>query len=222
MLSAFTAGLLLITVSELGDKTFFVAVILAMRHSRRWVFAGVAAALAAMTVLSVLIGQAASLLPQKYIQFAEIALFLGFGIKLLYDAARMPAKTECDEIKEAEAIVNEMSVNLSASETPPESSTGLSWVTPYLSIIMQAFTLTFLAEWGDRTQFATITLAASQNPVGVTLGAILGHSICAAIAVLGGRFIACRISERMMTALGGGLFLLFGVLALLEGISGVA
>ncbi|PSP10280.1 MAG: hypothetical protein BRC56_01315, partial [Cyanobacteria bacterium SW_9_47_5] len=28
MLSAFTASLLLVTVSELGDKTFFVAVIL--------------------------------------------------------------------------------------------------------------------------------------------------------------------------------------------------
>lgn len=219
MLSAFTAGLLLITVSELGDKTFFIAVILAMRHSRRLVFTGVTAALAAMTILSVLIGQAASLFPQKYIQFAEISLFLGFGIKLLYDASRMPAKTECGEVKEAEAVVNETSLNVSSSENPPESGGVVAWATPLLAVLMQAFSLTFLAEWGDRTQFATITLAASQNPVGVSIGAILGHSICAAIAVLGGRFIACRISERMMTALGGGLFLLFGGLALLQGVS---
>ncbi|MEM6427379.1 MAG: TMEM165/GDT1 family protein, partial [Cyanobacteria bacterium P01_D01_bin.128] len=50
MLTGFTAGLLLITLSELGDKTFFIGALLAMRHSRRWVFIGVTAALFAMTV----------------------------------------------------------------------------------------------------------------------------------------------------------------------------
>jgi Ca2+/H+ antiporter, TMEM165/GDT1 family len=54
MLTAFTAALILITVSELGDKTFFIAVILSMRYPRRLVFIGVVAALAAMTILSVL------------------------------------------------------------------------------------------------------------------------------------------------------------------------
>lgn len=43
MLIAFTAGLLLITISELGDKTFFIAMVMSMRHSRRLVFAGVVA-----------------------------------------------------------------------------------------------------------------------------------------------------------------------------------
>ena len=35
MLTAFTTSLLLIIISELGDKTFFIAAILAMRHPRR-------------------------------------------------------------------------------------------------------------------------------------------------------------------------------------------
>src|ERR671932_939823 len=105
MLAAFTAGLLLITISELGDKTFFIAVILAMRHSRRLVFLGVLAALAAMTLLSVMLGQVVSLLPKKYIDFGEIALFLGFGLKLLFDASRMPAKLENAGAKEAAAEV---------------------------------------------------------------------------------------------------------------------
>ena len=60
LLTGFTAGLLLITLSELGDKTFFIAAILAMRHPRRWVFVGATAALFTMTVLSVLIGQIAA------------------------------------------------------------------------------------------------------------------------------------------------------------------
>ena len=53
MSEAFTAGLLLITISELGDKTFFIAVILAMRYSRLVVFLAVISALSLMTVIFV-------------------------------------------------------------------------------------------------------------------------------------------------------------------------
>jgi putative Ca2+/H+ antiporter (TMEM165/GDT1 family) len=204
MLTAFTAGLLFITFSELGDKTFFIAVILAMRHSRRLVFAGVVAALAAMTVLSVLLGQVASLLPKNYLHFAEIIFFVGFGVKLLYEASRMPGGLDSEEAEEAIATVKEAELKMPKKKTP--------W-----AIVLEAFMLTFVAEWGDRTQIATIALAASQSAIGVTAGAILGHSICAAIAVLGGRMIAGRISERLITAIGGGLFLLFGAMALWEG-----
>lgn len=49
---AFVASLSVIIVSELGDKTFFIAAIMAMRHSRITVFIGAISALALMTVLS--------------------------------------------------------------------------------------------------------------------------------------------------------------------------
>lgn len=49
---AFVASLSMIIVSELGDKTFFIAAIMAMRHSRITVFAGAISALAVMTILS--------------------------------------------------------------------------------------------------------------------------------------------------------------------------
>ncbi len=205
MLAAFTAGLLLITISELGDKTFFIGVILAMRHSRRLVFIGVMAALAAMTLLSVLLGQVVSLLPEHYIHYGEIALFLGFGLKLLYDATQMPAKSETTA-KEAAVTVAK------------QDEDGTITLSPTITILLQAFAMTFLAEWGDRTQISTIALAASYQPVGVTAGAILGHGICTAIAVIGGRLIAGRISERVVTALGGLLFLIFGAVAIWEGL----
>lgn len=51
-LHAFIAALSVIVVSELGDKTFFIAAIMAMRHPRMIVFAGAITALALMTVLS--------------------------------------------------------------------------------------------------------------------------------------------------------------------------
>ncbi|MDX2230848.1 MAG: TMEM165/GDT1 family protein [Leptolyngbyaceae cyanobacterium bins.349] len=202
MLTAFTAGLLLITISELGDKTFCIAMLLAMKHSRRLVFTGVVAALAAMTILSVMMGQVVSILPKTYIWYAEVALFIGFGLKLLYDAYQMPACPACDDIVEAKETIEQVG----------DSQFGSSF-----GIIAQAFVLTFVAEWGDRTQFATITLAASNDPVGVTVGAILGHTICAAIAVLGGRLVAGRISERTITFLGGLLFIIFGMVAAVQG-----
>jgi putative Ca2+/H+ antiporter (TMEM165/GDT1 family) len=202
MLTAFTAGLLLITVSELGDKTFFIAAILAMRHSRRWVFVGAIAALAAMTVLSVLMGQAAGLLPTGYVRWAEVLLFTGFGFKLLYDANQMAAQANLEEQQEAAEVVEQ-------SEAKLKHHNGLA-------ILAQAFGLTFVAEWGDRTQFTTIALSAANNPYGVTAGAILGHAICAALAVLCGRLVCGRISERAVTAIGGGLFMLFGLIGLLR------
>jgi len=52
------------------------------------------------------------------------------------------------------------------------------------------------AEWGDRSQIATITLAAEYNPYGVTVGAILGHSICTGTAVLGGKAIPVLLIPR--------------------------
>lgn len=211
MLTAFIAGLLLITISELGDKTFFIGVILSMRYSRRLVFLGVLAALATMTVLSVLLGQVVSLLPEYYIQYGEIALFLGFGFKLLYDASKMPAQAENTGAKEAAVEVAKQNKNGAiAGSTKDKLQSG------NFAILLQAFTMTFLAEWGDRTQISTIALAAAHQPVGVTVGAILGHGICTAIAVIGGRLIAGRISERLVTALGGVLFLIFGTMAMLE------
>ena len=80
-----------------------------------------------------------------------------------------------------------------------------------LRVFTQALTLTFLAEWGDRSQIATIALAASKNPFGVIVGGLLGHAFCTGLAVLGGRMLAARISEKHVAAVGGLLFLVFGV-----------
>jgi putative Ca2+/H+ antiporter (TMEM165/GDT1 family) len=204
LLPGFTAGLILITLSELGDKTFFIGAILAMRHSRRWVFLGVVAALATMTALSVLLGQIVTVFPQHIVQAVAVALFFGFGAKLLYDANRMSyVGSGFSEEEEALEAVEQQEMGV------------MSWSPK--KIVLEAFSLTFVAEWGDRTQIATVTLASSHHPYGVLLGAVAGHPICAAIAVVCGKLIAGRISERLMTALGGVLFIGFGILTALEG-----
>lgn len=64
--------------------------------------------------------------------------------------------------------------------TSPSSSPPLPTPTRP-QIFINAFTLTFLAEWGDRSQIATIGLAASSDVVGVTVGSIIGHAACTAV-----------------------------------------
>jgi Ca2+/H+ antiporter, TMEM165/GDT1 family len=216
MLEAFTAALSLITASEIGDKTFFMAVILASRYPRKPVFLGVVVALAAMTILSVGIGQFLLLLPkfisqylppslsfltQISIEHVAALLFLIFGIKLLYSAHGMSSQTDVDVMNEAEEAIVEGERKFRHRNT--------AW-----QIFVESCVLTFIAEWGDRTQFATITLAASKDSIGVMLGGIVGHTICALIAVIGGRAIASHISERTITIIGGLLFILLAIVTI--------
>ena len=176
---------------------------LAMKHSRLLIFSAATSALAAMTILSVGLGQFASFLPKSTVHHLEIALFLGFGLKLIYDAYKMPVVDNCDRVlEEAEEVVSKAEGQLVAK------STGAIW--------LEGFLLTFIAEWGDRTQLATISLAIDKNPLGVTAGAVLGHAICTLIAVTCGKMLCGRITERQLTFIGGGLFVLFGILAVFE------
>ena len=59
---------------------------------------------------------------------------------------------------------------------------------------VQTFVMTFLGEWGDRSQIATIAMAAGQDYWWVTLGAMVGHACCTGVAVIGGKAIAGKVS----------------------------
>jgi putative Ca2+/H+ antiporter (TMEM165/GDT1 family) len=191
-------------------------------------------ALATMTVLSAALGAAApALLPKKYTHWAAVLLFLAFGARSLYDGlsgAGGEAEKEMEEVEQelaarggggARAGRSSSPSRRGAGAAPPPTSPARSLLAAALPpVLAEAFTLTFLAEWGDRSQLATIGLAASANPVGVTLGGILGHAICTGAAVLGGRHLAAHIDERTVHIVGGALFLVFGVHAAWVGVDG--
>ena len=86
-----------------------------------------------------------------------------------------------------------------------------------LTVFMRSFVMTFINEIGDRSQIATIVLASHKNPWGVTFGSFSGHGLCTAIAVLGGKFLATKISEKNIAIIGGALFLIFGLEAFIYG-----
>jgi putative Ca2+/H+ antiporter (TMEM165/GDT1 family) len=207
-LAAFGSSLSAITLAELGDKTFFMALILAVRHRPRWVFVGSFLALAAVTVLSLAMGYGLrELLPMGVLPWVAAALFVGFGVKLLVDAQGMGTGASADEASEAEAAV-EQAEQRQRSDAP--------W-----AVIWEAFTLVFVAELGDRTQFATIFLATAPafTLIGLLAGTLLGHALVTALAVGCGKWIGERISERILYRLSGGLFLAFGLAALIQAIT---
>lgn len=217
-LPAFASSVAMILVSEIGDKTFFIAAIMAMRHSRLTVFTGAILALALMTVLSAALGHAApKLLPKNVTHTVATILFFVFGLRSLKDAYSMSPDEMGSELEEVEAELGKKEEDMGADEEDPRPEKKNKKTHMIDPVLVQCFSLTFLAEWGDRSQIATIALAAAKDAFGVTLGGILGHSVCTGVAVIGGRLLATRISERQVLFAGGLLFLGFGISSFLYG-----
>ncbi|GMI37158.1 hypothetical protein TeGR_g11937 [Tetraparma gracilis] len=198
----------LIFLSELGDKTFFIAGLLSMKTSRLVSFVGSLAALAVMTLISVAIGQVFHAVPAGLTNglplddVVAVAAFTFFGLQTLRDALNSdPDNSSIDsELSDATDEVN-------ASKTLTETT---AWAQ-----ILSTFGLVFAAEFGDKSFLATIALAAAQNPFAVTSGAIAGHAAATAIAVTGGSYISRYISERVVGVISGSLFLVFALTTLL-------
>ncbi|DBA00031.1 TPA: hypothetical protein N0F65_002034 [Lagenidium giganteum] len=211
--SGFATSIFTIWATEIGDKTFFIAAILSMKRDRVVVFAGAIGALIVMTVLSVVMGSVASqFLPPHLTHYAGGVLFVVFGCKMLYDSREMSASGPSEELTEVEEeLEGKKSEEESDKVEVGEAKASSAAMDGMIQVFTQAFLLTFLAEWGDRSQIATVTLAATKDAFGVTLGGICCHSMCTGIAVVGGKFLASRISERTVTIVGGVLFLLFAL-----------
>ena len=83
----FVASLGMVLVSELGDETFIIAAIMAMRNSRAVVLAGGLSALTIMTVLSVMLGLVVpQLISKETVSKAAFVLYTFFGCRLMYIA----------------------------------------------------------------------------------------------------------------------------------------
>jgi putative Ca2+/H+ antiporter (TMEM165/GDT1 family) len=89
----------------------------------------------------------------------------------------------------------------------------------HLSVFGTTFLTFFLAEMGDKTQIATVALAAQyQAFILVVLGTTLGMMIANVPAVLVGEKLAHRIPVKWVHGIAAAIFLVLGVLTL----SGIA
>ncbi|KAM4065054.1 GCR1-dependent translation factor [Hirsutella rhossiliensis] len=263
-LHSFVLSLTMILVSEVGDKTFLVAALMAMKHDRLVVFSAAYGALLVMTVLSAVLGHAVpTLIPKRLTSLLAAVLFLVFGAKLLREGMKMdPDEGVSAEMHEVEQELAEKekehghqsrdgisphslemglkgrggrpkgrfptpprSPSQSPSRSPSRGSRPLAnfvhGISNLCSLLLspawvQTFVMTFLGEWGDRSQIATIAMAAGQDYWWVTLGAMCGHAVCTGVAVVGGRAIAGRVSLKVVTVGGAVAFLLFAFIYLLE------
>ncbi|KAG9509889.1 Transmembrane protein [Fragariocoptes setiger] len=236
-LHAFLASLSVIIVSELGDKTFFIAAIMAMKNSRTVVFVAAMLALVIMTILASAFGAAITVIPRQYIHYSSIALFVVFGLKMLKEAYDMSPDEAKEEYENVQSSLEKRDAALSTGRseqviTTEDPETGLvKSVTPvpimtkirrkmlqFVSLIfIETFTMIFLAEWGDRSQISTVILAAREDVVGVALGSLSGHFLCTGLAVLGGRVVAQLISVKTVTYVGGIVFLICATVAYVTG-----
>ena len=201
----FVSGLALIFFSEIGDKTFFIAVLLALKANKTLVFSGTFGALAVMTVISVVLGRALHSVDEAFPilnntklpldDILAVILLVVFGVQTLLSANEGNAK---EEEEEAGAVVSALKLGEN------------------MALVLSTFALVFAAEWGDKSFIATIALAAASNPVGVASGAILGHAAATGIAVAGGSVLSDYVSERAVAYVGGSLFLVFAAATLID------
>ena len=159
-LTAAAATFVAVLPAELPDKTILACLILSSRYRPSVVFGGAAAAFLAQVVIAVAAGGALSLLPHRIVEACAAAAFLA-GAVLLW--RQKEDKNEEEDEDEA-------------------GRDGLrSGVWP---VFGTAFAVVFLAEFGDLTQFLTVSLAARfHDPVSVGIGATLALWVAAAVAV---------------------------------------
>merc|ERR1740124_196112 len=256
----FSESITVILVSEIGDKTFFIAAILAMRNNKLTVFLAAISALAVMTILSALLGfVVTTFIPREYTYYTCTAIMFLFGIKMLWEAWRMkptegedtqreveeelalrgstPSLTAQSTDEEAGQEEEMRSMNPIPEETMPDGEVEeakeeakpkkkslhvqireKSWFgkkcVKVFRVFSNTFAMTFLAEWGDRSQLATIVMAGINDVAGVCVGGVLGHFFCTGLAVLCGALIAKKISVRMVTLIGALVFIGFAIASL--------
>lgn len=179
---------------ELPDKTALAALLLATRHRPLPIFLGAAAAFVVQSAVAVLAGSLFSLLPREPIRIGAGLLFLVMAALLVRRNLR---KVEADEEQSVEH---------------EEARHRRPFVT--------AFTVVFIAEWGDLTQLATAALQARyQQPLVVFVAATLALWAVSAIAVLLGNRLGAWIPARPLQFAAAGVMVLVAI-ALISGLLG--
>lgn len=230
---SFYMAVSMIVVSEIGDKTFLIAALMSMRYPKLVVFTSAFSSLAVMTVLLGIVGHALpGLVSERLTHFLAAILFVVFGINLLREGLAMSKDAGVgEEMAEVEEELQASNMNSHLDNIESGGNKSLSFNSALNSFLIRAkdtastvlspvwiqvFVMTFLGEWGDRSQIATIAMAAGSDYWTVIMGAVVGHCLCTAAAVTGGQLLATKISMRNVTLGGAAAFFIFSILYFYE------
>ena len=178
-MEAIINSFLLVFVSEMGDKTQLLSLVLTARYKRPWlILAGVFTATILNHAMAAWAGVwAASLLTPHILKLVLAFTFLAFAVWIL-----IPDKE--GELKSS----NRFGVFL---------TTVVSF---------------FLAEMGDKTQLATVALAAKYSSIArVTIGTTAGMLGSNALAIFLGDRLLQKISMKWIRIFASFLFAVFGI-----------
>jgi putative Ca2+/H+ antiporter (TMEM165/GDT1 family) len=177
-----------IFVAELGDKSQLMALAFAARYKAIHVLIGITVATAVVHAVSVGIGAVVG----ASIPTHTISIIAGVAF-LGFAAWTLRG----DTLDEDEAVKAERSAG---------------------SAIVAASAAFFLAELGDKTMLATVTLATTEGAVGTWAGSTLGMVAADALAIVVGQQLGSRMPERAVRIGATVAFVVFGLLLIAEGI----
>jgi len=185
---AFLLSFGVIFVAELGDKSQLMALAFAARY-RPWpILIGITIATAVVHAASVAIGAVVGA------QLPTRAISICAGLAFFAFAAWTLRGDELNDDDEARAGRRARSAVVAA---------GVAF---------------FLAELGDKTMLATVTLATTEGVVGTWAGSTLGMVAADGLAIVVGRQLGSRLPARAIRIGAAASFVVFGALLLLEAV----
>lgn len=188
MLSALLLSFAVIFVAELGDKSQLMAMTFALRYRWYVVIGGITVATTVVHLVSVAVGH-----------------FLGLSLP-----------TAAISVAGGVAFVVFGLWTLRGDSLSDDEGTKASRITRSAFLaIASAF---FLAELGDKTMLATVTLATDNNWIGVWIGSTVGMVAADALAIVVGAVLGKHMPERAIQYGAATLFFVFGVMLFFEGL----
>lgn len=177
-----------IFMAELGDKSQLMALAFAARYRATPVLIGITIATAVVHALSVGVGAVLG----ASIPTRPITIVAGLAF-FAFAAWTLRGDTLDDD----EAAKATRSVR---------------------SAVIAASVAFFLAELGDKTMLATITLATTEGAVGTWAGSTLGMVAADALAIVAGKQLGDRLPERAIRIGAAVTFVVFGLVLLIGGL----
>lgn len=189
MIAAIALSFAVVFIAELGDKSQLMAMTFALRY--RWwvVLSGILAATTAVHLVSVAVGHYLG------VAIPSTALAIVGGVAFVFFGLWTLRGDSLDEDEQNKAARVTQSAFLA---------------------VTSAF---FLAELGDKTMLATITLAADNDWAGVWIGSTIGMVAADALAVVVGAVLGKHLPENAIRLGAAALFFAFGAWMLGEGLA---
>lgn len=191
-----------IFLAELGDKSQLMALTFTMRYRAAVVLAGVVLATLATQTFSVAVGHGLGVVaPAGWTTLVAGLAFVGFGVWTYYDARQTHPAVPVEE----------------GAAAPERGSRGQGRLAILRLPVLAIAGMIFLAELGDKTMLATITLAAQYGWQATWIGSVLGMISADALAVVIGRWLGRRVPTRVIGYVAAALFLAVGLWLVADG-----